>query len=109
MISMIDPESVASYIRETARAVILPRFRALGQDDVREKKPGDPVTVADTEAEQELTRRLRTIIPGAHVLGEESVAEDAARLSWLSSEARRVIEYLLSPLLRYKQESMRER
>jgi len=84
---MIDTESVASYIRETARAVILPRFRALGQGDVREKKPGDPVTIADTEAEQELTRRLQAVIPGANVLGEESVAEDASRLTWLSADA----------------------
>jgi fructose-1,6-bisphosphatase/inositol monophosphatase family enzyme len=84
---MIDTERVATYIRETARAVILPRFRTLGEGDVREKKPGDPVTVADTEAEQELTRRLRTVIPGANVLGEESVAEDPSRLAWLSAEA----------------------
>jgi len=83
---MIDPETVASYIRETARTVILPRFRALGHGDVREKKPGDPVTIADTEAEQELTRRLKAIIPGANVMGEESVAEDASRLAWLTSD-----------------------
>ena len=87
MTRMIDPESVATYIRETARAAILPRFRALRQSDVREKKPGDPVTIADTEAEQELTRRLKNLIPGAHVLGEESVAEDPSRLAWLSGEA----------------------
>jgi fructose-1,6-bisphosphatase/inositol monophosphatase family enzyme len=87
MTQMIDPENVANYIRETARTVILPRFRALGHGDVREKKPGDPVTVADTEAEQELTRRLRNVIAGAHVLGEESVAEDPSRLEWLSAEA----------------------
>ena len=87
MTRMIDTETVATYIRETACSVILPRFRALGPGDVREKKPGDPVTVADTEAEQELTLRLRTVIPGANVLGEESVAEDASRLEWLSAEA----------------------
>lgn len=87
MVSMIDTESVASYIRETARAVILPRFRALGQGDVREKKPGDPVTIADTEAEQELTRRLKTVLPGANALGEESVAEDPSRLAWLAADA----------------------
>jgi len=86
MTPMIDTESVANYIRETARAVILPRFRALGQGDVREKKPGDPVTIADTEAEQDLTRRLTSVLPGANVLGEESVAEDPSRLAWLSAE-----------------------
>ncbi|HEY1506900.1 MAG TPA: inositol monophosphatase [Stellaceae bacterium] len=84
---MIDTESVATFMRETARAVILPRFRALRQGDVREKRPGDPVTIADTEAEQELTRRLKTVLHGANVLGEESVAEDASRLAWLSAEA----------------------
>ena len=87
MTQMIDPESVANYIRETARALILPRFRALGSGDVREKKPGDLVTIADTEAERELTRRLGDEVPGANILGEESVAEDPARLAWLSAEA----------------------
>jgi fructose-1,6-bisphosphatase/inositol monophosphatase family enzyme len=84
---MIDPESVANYIRETAQALILPRFRALGSGDVREKKPGDPVTIADTEAERELTRRLKDVIPGANVLGEESVHDDPARLAWLAADA----------------------
>ena len=84
---MIDPQSVANYIRATARAFILPRFRALGRDDVREKKPGDPVTIADTEAERELTRLLKETLPGSNVVGEESVAEDPSRLAWLADEA----------------------
>lgn len=87
MTQMIDPERVANYIRETAHALILPRFRALGSGDVREKKPGDLVTIADTEAEHELTRRLTGLIAGASVLGEESVAEDPARFDWLRADA----------------------
>jgi fructose-1,6-bisphosphatase/inositol monophosphatase family enzyme len=87
MTQMIDPGRVANYIRETARALILPRFRALGSGDVREKKPGDPVTIADTEAERELTRLLTELVPGTNVVGEESVAEDPSRLAWLSADA----------------------
>jgi fructose-1,6-bisphosphatase/inositol monophosphatase family enzyme len=87
MTQMIDPGRVANYIRETARAVILPRFRALGSGDVREKKPGDPVTIADTEAEAELTRRLKDLLPGSNVVGEESIADDPSRLARLSGEA----------------------
>lgn len=87
MTQMIDRDRVATYIRQTARAFILPRFRALGTGDVREKKPGDPVTIADTESERELTRLLADVIAGANVVGEESVAEDPSRLAWLAADA----------------------
>jgi len=87
MTQMIDPESVANYIRDTARTLILPRFRALGSGDVREKKPGDPVTIADTEAEHALTHLLTDVIAGAAIVGEESVAEDPSRLGRLSGDA----------------------
>jgi fructose-1,6-bisphosphatase/inositol monophosphatase family enzyme len=84
---MIDRKIVANLIRDTARALILPRFRALGSGDIREKKPGDPVTIADIETEQALTRLLSEAMSGALVVGEESVAEDASRLDMLSSDA----------------------
>jgi len=78
---------VANFIRDTARTEILPRFRALSSDDIREKKPGDLVTIADIETERALTRLLGELVSGALVLGEESVAEDPSRLQTLSSDA----------------------
>jgi fructose-1,6-bisphosphatase/inositol monophosphatase family enzyme len=84
---MIDDRIIANFLRDTARTLILPRFRALESADIREKKPGDLVTVADIEAERELTRLLGSVLPGAHVIGEESVAEDPTRLQLLSSDA----------------------
>lgn len=87
MTQMVDPERVGNFMRDTARTVVLPRFRALGAGDVREKKPGDPVTIADTEAERELTRLLKELLPAANVVGEESIAEDPSRLASLSSDA----------------------
>lgn len=73
---MIDPETVASFIRETARSVILPRFGALKRDDITEKTPGDFVTIADIEAERRLAALLTEALPGSAVLGEEGAAKD---------------------------------
>ncbi|MGH7001343.1 MAG: inositol monophosphatase family protein, partial [Stellaceae bacterium] len=67
--------------REVAQGVILPRFGTLKREDIREKAPGDLVTVADLEAERRLTARLCEIVPGSAVLGEEAVAADPGRLS----------------------------
>ena len=51
-----DPEAVAALLRRAATEIILPRFKNLEKGDVREKGPGDLVTIADTEAEQMLPR-----------------------------------------------------
>jgi fructose-1,6-bisphosphatase/inositol monophosphatase family enzyme len=77
---MIDPETVASFIRETARSVILPRFGALKPGEIAQKGPGDFVTVADTEAERRLSALLTGAQPGSLVLGEEGAAKDPALL-----------------------------
>ncbi|HXP12883.1 MAG TPA: inositol monophosphatase, partial [Stellaceae bacterium] len=66
----------ASFIRETARSVILPRFRALKREEISEKSPGDFVTVADIEAERRLSALLTQAQPGSEVLGEEGAAKD---------------------------------
>ena len=84
---MVDVETIAGFIRETAAQAILPRFRQLRQEDIREKKPGDFVTIADLEAEQMLTERLLAAMPGSVVLGEEAAAKDPARLALLAGEA----------------------
>ncbi len=84
---MIAPETVTALIRETAAAVILPRFRALAPDQIREKKPGDFVTIADVESEEMLERLLTRALPGSVVCGEEGVAKDPSRLSLLEGDA----------------------
>ena len=84
---MIDPHTVTALIRRTAEAVILPRFRTLTPDQIREKKPGDLVTVADTDAEDLLARLLTDALPGSVVCGEEGVARDRTILERLRGEA----------------------
>lgn len=83
----VDPLAVADIIIETAQAVILPRFHHLAAADIREKGPGDYVTVADTEAEALLTRRLTDLLSGSLVVGEEAVAADASVLGRLAEDA----------------------
>lgn len=84
---MLDPQTIADFIRDTAQAEIVPRFRMLKQEDIREKKPGDFVTVADVETERRLTLLLRDAAPGSVVLGEEAAAQDPAVLSLLAGAA----------------------
>lgn len=69
-------EEVLRLIQDVAERVITPRFRALAAGQVREKNPGDLVTVADHEAEELLTEALLAAHPEAVVLGEEASAVD---------------------------------
>lgn len=84
--TVVDPGRVDNIIRETAREIILPRFQCLTAEEVREKRPGDLVTIADTEAERALTRRFADLLPGSLVVGEEAVAGDPAVLDRLSGQ-----------------------
>lgn len=72
--------AVSDLLRRAAREAILPRFRALAEDESEEKSPGEIVTIADREAEVILTRGLLTLRPDALVLGEEAAAADPALL-----------------------------
>lgn len=71
---------VAMLMREVARDIILPRFRALAVEDIAEKTPGDLVTVADHESEARLSEALLKLLPEARVIGEEAVAADVTLL-----------------------------
>ena len=76
MLGSGDAERVAELMRETAAAELLPRFRSLAKEDIRQKRPGDIVTVADEASEQRLASGLARILPGVPVVGEEAVEKD---------------------------------
>jgi fructose-1,6-bisphosphatase/inositol monophosphatase family enzyme len=76
MLKAGDSQRVAELMRETAAAELLPRFRNLAKHEIREKKPGDLVTVADLASEQRLASGLAKILPGVPVVGEEGVHAD---------------------------------
>lgn len=79
---------VGAAMRRVAHDVVLPRFGALRAGDTREKTPGDLVTVADTEAEEQLTQLLLGIDAEAVVVGEEAVAEDPSLLQSVGPDDR---------------------
>jgi len=79
----VDVVKVAGLIRQAAEAEILPRFKKLSRDQIREKKPNQLVTDADVMAERLLTRLLTEVVPGA-VVGEEAVDGNPALLEALN-------------------------
>jgi fructose-1,6-bisphosphatase/inositol monophosphatase family enzyme len=76
VLSAGDAQRVAELMRETAAAELLPRFRNLAEGEIREKRPGDLVTVADVASEQRLAVGLARILPGVPIVGEEAVEQD---------------------------------
>ncbi len=77
----IDIAALANVLQEAAYAEILPRFRNLGDGDIRMKTEAiDLVTEADEAAERLIRDRVAELLPEALFVGEESVAADPALL-----------------------------
>lgn len=87
MTASIDLDAVADVLRSVATEHVLPRFQRLERADIREKAPGNLVTVADEEAERALTAKLSAFLPGSAVVGEEAVAADPTVLERLGADA----------------------
>ncbi|GAA3675774.1 inositol monophosphatase family protein [Nocardioides ginsengisoli] len=76
----MDTDAVLRLLQDVAAEVINPRFRALADEQIAEKNPGDLVTVADHESEALITAALHAAHPDALVLGEEAMAADETLL-----------------------------
>ena len=88
----LDVSKLADCLRLAARAEVLPRFRRLGEGDVRSKsEPTDLVTEADEAAERFIREAMEAIAPDALFIGEESVAADPDLLGKLASAEFAVI------------------
>jgi fructose-1,6-bisphosphatase/inositol monophosphatase family enzyme len=80
-----DLATLAELLRDVGRTEIMPRFRQLGGDAVRQKTgPLDLVTEADEAAERRLTQALERWLPSAVVIGEEATSADPSRLHLLA-------------------------
>ena len=84
-------ESLGTVVVEVAEAEIVPRYRNLSASDIFGKPsktdPDDLVTSADRAAESALTARLRELVPGSCVVGEEGAAENPELLESIHGEA----------------------
>ena len=75
---------LAELLAEAASLEIMPRFRQLGADNIRQKtSPADLVTEADINAERFITARLKKRYPDALIVGEEACSDDPALLDGL--------------------------
>ena len=83
----VDIDQVTAIIQTVARERILPRFRNLKDGDISFKIGDDPVTIADKEAESDLTTRLLNLLPGSKVVGEEAFSANRGVLGAFSSES----------------------
>ena len=80
----LDIASLANALQEAAAVEILPRFRNLGEGDVRVKTEAiDLVTEADEAAERLIRARVAEFMPDALFVGEEAVAADPSLLEKL--------------------------
>ncbi len=86
MMHKLDVAEICNYMRETAQEVILPYYKNLQDGDIREKSPGDLVTIADEKAEKYIAAKLKDIIPDAYIIGEEAVAKDPNLLELLKGD-----------------------
>jgi len=72
-----EQAALIEIVRAAARDCVMPRFRRLGVADVAAKSgPTDLVTLADTEAEAQITAAVRAVFPAAVVVGEEAIAAE---------------------------------
>ncbi|MGG7518450.1 inositol monophosphatase family protein [Allorhizobium undicola] len=88
----LDIAALANLLQEAAVQEILPRFRNLGEGDVRVKTEAiDLVTEADEAAERVIRAGIEQLMPEALFLGEEAVAADPALLDRLQDADLAVI------------------
>jgi fructose-1,6-bisphosphatase/inositol monophosphatase family enzyme len=81
-----DRDEVARIIAEVGASEVMPRFQNLLAAEIREKGPGDFVTVADEAAERRLAAELGPLLPGSRIIGEEAVAADPRHLDALAGD-----------------------
>ena len=86
MTNLPDTDAIASLIREAAQTEAVPRFQSLAAHEIKEKSPGDLVTIADVETERALNKALSALMPGSTMVGEEAVSENPALLEALKGE-----------------------
>lgn len=83
----IDIDKVTRVLEEVAATEVMPRFRNLLEGEIRQKKPGDFVTIADEASELALSKALTDLLPGSLVVGEEAVSKDPTVLERFSNNA----------------------
>ncbi|MGB0818974.1 MAG: inositol monophosphatase family protein, partial [Candidatus Puniceispirillaceae bacterium] len=74
--ALVSDKAVLLILKQVSEEIILPRYKRLSDADISTKTDAnDFVTVADREAEADISSKLLRMLPGSRCIGEESVAE----------------------------------
>ncbi len=79
-------DKIFEVLRENADKHILPYYKSMDAEQIREKAPGNLVTEADEASEEYLTKVLPKLIPDSLVVGEEAVYKDKNVLKCLDAD-----------------------
>lgn len=94
-VTTLSPElagQIDRIVREVVAHEVRPHFGRIAPEAVAKKSSAiDLVTAADQAAERELIARLTALMPEADVFGEETVAEDPARLDAIATSDQAVV------------------
>src|SRR5215510_3798774 len=72
-----DALRVGDILARAAQAEIMPRFRTLNADQVRQKSSSfDLVTEGDEAAERAISKELAAAFPGSVIIGEEAASKN---------------------------------
>ncbi len=84
---LVSDKDVLLILKQASEAIILPRYKRLSDADISTKTSAtDFVTVADREAEADITPKLLKMLPGSRCIGEESVAEGRCDVTALDAD-----------------------
>lgn len=100
--SYADALRVGEILAQAAQTQIMPRFRTIAGEQIREKSSAfDVVTDADEAAWRTITAALKELFPEALIVGEEAAAKDPASLAKIATaDLSFIVDPIDGPLLR---------
>jgi fructose-1,6-bisphosphatase/inositol monophosphatase family enzyme len=91
-----DALRVGEILARAAEAEIMPRFRTLNAEQVRQKSSSfDLVTEADEAAEKAIARELAAAFPGSIIIGEEAAAKNPDIVSGIADAE---LAFIIDPI-----------
>ena len=91
--AFVSDKAVLLILKQVSEAIILPRYKRLSDSDISTKTDAtDFVTVADREAEADITAKLLRMLPGSRCIGEESVAEGRCDVTALDADYTWIVD-----------------
>ena len=91
-----DALRVGEILARAAEAEIMPRFRTLNAEQVRQKSSSfDLVTEADEAAEKAIAKELAAAFPGSVIIGEEAAAKNPDIVSGIADAE---LAFIIDPI-----------